>query len=101
IVGAGIITPGRVPIAGIPVIRCSKHEDDAVVARSPPPLIVPFRMVILENYVLRASPVLSAIDPVISIKPHRLVAWVRIIRQIEVLLLKFPWEFPPPFSFGE
>ena len=49
IIGIWIVTPRRVPITGIPVVRATEYENDAVVTAAPPVSVVPLRSVIPEG----------------------------------------------------
>ena len=49
IIGRRIVTPGRVPIIGIPIVPATEHENDAVVTATPPGSVVPLRSVIPEG----------------------------------------------------
>jgi len=52
IIGIRIVTPGRVPIIGIPIIPATEHENDAVVTAAPPTSVVPLRSVAPEGGVV-------------------------------------------------
>src|SRR4051812_43743413 len=58
----GIVTPGREPEAGVPIIIAAADQDDVVVVMMPPIVVVPFRMVVLERFVMLAVPVLGVLD---------------------------------------
>src|SRR5690242_3446142 len=82
---AGIISPRRIPVAGLPVVGRTKHNRDVIMMMAPPPLVMPLRVVILENNILRTFPFLSAGKFEVLIELHRLVFAVRFVAEIELL----------------
>src|SRR5205823_2620736 len=48
----GSITPRWVPVIIVPEIPATENKHDVVVMRSPPPLVMPLWMIILENDIL-------------------------------------------------
>src|ERR1700676_82873 len=65
-----IVTPRRIPIAGIPKIPATTEQTDAVVIVVPPTLIVPLAPVVLESAVLLALPVLTALNAIVLVEPR-------------------------------
>src|SRR5262249_61550348 len=67
-----IVTPSWEPVAGVPIVRGSKHEHDVVtVMTAPPVLIVPLRFVVAKHCVFLALPVLASLDPSPLLEFHR------------------------------
>ena len=56
VICARIVTPGRVPIARIPIIPSTESEHDAVVMTVPPAPLMPHRSVIPESMIIWTSP---------------------------------------------
>src|ERR1700680_2386456 len=63
-----IVTPRRIPIAGIPKIPATADQNDAVGIVVPPALIVPLVPVVLESAVLLALPVLTALNAIVLVE---------------------------------
>src|SRR5262249_23372343 len=86
------ITPRRVPVGTVPVIPAAVDEDDLRVMPIPPPGVMPKRMVVREDLILRAFPFVSAGNLVVRVVIDRLVLVndvVLVVRlQIELLLLE-------------
>src|SRR5207247_9267478 len=86
----GSMTQGRVPVARLPVVPAPENEHDVVVMRCPPPLVMPLRLIVNKNLILRPFPFLSTSDFVVLIEVHGFVLRVYDVRlKIEVLLLEF------------
>ena len=85
--GVGRVAPGRVPVVIVPVVPTAEDEHDVIVMmRLPPPLIMPLRMIVVENYVLGAFPIVALI---VLIELDCFVLGVDLVRlKIEVLLLE-------------
>src|SRR5262249_35270093 len=87
----GCITPCRVPVRGIPIVPTTVDKDDVVVMRLPPPLVIPKRMIVRKDCVLRTFPLISAGDLVVLVEVNRLVLvdddLFIVGLQVEVLLL--------------
>src|SRR5207247_8206905 len=57
------VAPGRVPVTSVQEIRRAEHEHDVIaVVAMPPTLIVPLCMVVAENSILLALPVLASFN---------------------------------------
>src|SRR5262249_52836935 len=85
--GAGIVAPCRVPIAAVPKVPTAGDQLDSSITRSIPTLIVPFRMIRTEYFVLRTLPALAAFDPIVRVECHgRSNIWFRLGFETSVLL---------------
>src|SRR5437763_4956897 len=88
IFGRRIIAPCRKPVPVIPEVVTTTDQLHAVVMRSIPALIVPFRMIRAEYFVLRTLPAFASLNPTALIKRNRrnlLRLWLR----TEVRVLRF------------
>src|ERR1051326_4152643 len=66
---SGIVTPGRIPVTGIPVIPAAADEQQVGrIVRLPPTLVMPLRMIGSECLILRPTPILRARDLVVLIE---------------------------------
>src|SRR5437660_5514724 len=83
-----IVTPCRIPVAGVPEVVTATDQLHTVVMRSIPALIVPFRMIRAEYFVLWTLPAFASLNPTALIKRNRrnlLRLWLR----TEVRVLRF------------
>src|SRR5207237_2225466 len=71
ILGARIVTPGRIPIAVVPVIVTATDQLHAGVMRAVPAPIMPFRMIRSEYFVLRPLPALASLNPITLVERDR------------------------------
>ena len=85
-----IVTPRRKPIARIPKIPATADQNNAVVVVVPPALIVPFAPVVLENGVILALPVLTALNVIVLLELHALDLRIRRIRKVKVFGFQLP-----------
>src|SRR5262249_59986880 len=63
ILGRRTVTPCRIPIAVVPEVVTATDQLHAVVMCPIPSLIVPFRMIRAEYFILRSLPVLTSLNP--------------------------------------
>src|SRR5438552_15431177 len=88
IFGRRIVNPCRIPVAVVPEVVTATDQLHAVVMRSVPALIVPFRTIRAEYFVLRTLPAFASLNPTALVKRHRrnlLRFWLR----TEVRVLRF------------
>src|SRR2546422_1514239 len=88
IFGRRIVTPCRIPVAVVPEVVTATDQLHAVVMRSVPALIVPFRTIRSEYFVLRPLPAFASLNPTALVKRNRrnlLRFWLR----TEVRVLRF------------
>src|SRR5437762_11146667 len=71
IFGRRIVTPCRIPVAVVPEVVTATDQLHAVVMRSVPALIVPFRTIRAEYFVLRTLPAFASLNPTALIKRNR------------------------------
>src|SRR5438067_2701737 len=71
ILGRSIITPSRIPVAAVPVIITATDQLHARVTRPIPTLVVPFRMIRAEYFVLRAPPLIGSLNSIILLEANR------------------------------
>src|SRR5438309_1383088 len=71
ILGARIVTPGRIPIAVVPVIVTATDQLHAGVMRAVPAPIMPFWMIRSEYFVLRPLPALASLNPITLVERDR------------------------------
>ena len=90
VIGVGTVTPGRKPVAGVPIIRRSEYEHEVVAVMSVPPiLIVPLWFVVAKHCVFLALPVLASLDPSSLLEFYRRrLRSIWLFCKIEVLRLK-------------
>src|SRR5437868_1879458 len=83
-----IVTPCRIPVTVVPEVVTATDQLHAVVMRVIPSLIVPFRMIRAERFVLSTLPAFASFNPMTLIIGHRrnlLRLWLR----MEVRMLRF------------
>src|SRR4029077_19331315 len=61
----------RIPVAVVPKVVTATDQLYTVVMRSIPALIVPFRMIRAEHFVLRTLPLFASLNPIILIVRNR------------------------------
>src|ERR1700731_3124088 len=64
ILGLRTVTPCRIPVAVVPIIVTATDQLDAVVMRPIPTLVVPFRMIRSEYFVLRTLPAIASFNSI-------------------------------------
>src|ERR1700680_2550660 len=80
ILGRRTVTPCRIPVAAVPVIITATDQLDAAVMRPVPALLVPFRTIRAEYFVLRTLPPFASLNPIALAKRDRrnlLRLWLR------------------------
>src|ERR1700736_109039 len=71
ILGRRTVTPRRIPIAVVPVIVTATDQLDAVVTRPIPALIVPFRMIRAQYFVLWTLPPIASLNTIVLVERDR------------------------------
>src|SRR5882757_5482435 len=79
------VAPSRIPPTRIPVIPAARVEHNAVVATTPPPLIMPLGTITSEGRVALAIPVLRPVDVIVFVELYVLNCRVGVVRKIEML----------------
>src|SRR5439155_21605543 len=64
-------TPCQIPVAAVPVVVTATDQLHAIVIRSIPALIVPFRIIRAEYFVLRTLPAITSFNPIILVEGNR------------------------------
>src|SRR5204863_7565252 len=76
--------PSRIPPTRIPVIPTARDKHNAVVATTPPPLIMPLGTITSKCCVARAIPVLRPVDVIVFVELYVLNCGVGIVRKIKM-----------------
>src|SRR5436305_4948778 len=83
-----IVTPCRIPVAVVPEVVTATDQLHAVVTRAIPSLIVPFRMIRAEHFVLSTLPVFASFNPMILVVANRRnLLWPWLCTEVCVLRL--------------
>src|SRR5205814_8201162 len=67
ILGPRIITPSRIPVPVVPVIVTAADQLYPVVTRPIPTLVVPFRTIRAEYFILRTLPLITSLNPIVLV----------------------------------
>src|SRR5207244_1021641 len=67
ILGTKIVTPSRIPVAVVPVIVTATDQLYPVVTRPIPTLVVPFRTIQAEYFILRTLPLITSLNPIVLV----------------------------------
>src|SRR5258707_679635 len=62
ILGRRTVTPGRIPVAAVPVIVTATDQLHPGVVRPIPTLVMPFRVIGAEYFILRTPPALTSLN---------------------------------------
>src|SRR5438477_2914633 len=71
ILGRRIVAPRRIPVAAVPVKVTATDQLHARVTRPIPELVMPFRMIRAEYFVLRTLPLIGSLNSIILLEGNR------------------------------
>ena len=71
VLGAGIVTPSRIPVAIIEVVVAATDQNDLGKVRVIPTGVMPGRLVSTKDFILRSLPMLGVHDAMVLIERYR------------------------------